>query len=290
MKDTTLFNIERHQKILDIMHRDGSVNVNSLASFFQVTPATIRADLTRLEAQGALVRTHGGAIANVVNRREPRINERHNEEKKSRISEKAVEYVAEHDILLLDTGTTMVSFAKALVSSPICELTIFSNDIDVIRILEEKETFSLHLFAGKMRNGYHYCYCRMCGRTFLSDTLKRKFCSEGCAAIQRRITKKEYDEATRKDALDVVVQRHMQFWRNRINKARSITDFPQDLLQRVEQAFEQYKVDAKEQKRLAKQNNEISPAEFFYNWAYQQENIIRNLMAEYENPSRRKRD
>lgn len=158
MKDTTLFNKERRQKILDIMHRDGSVNVNSLSALFHVTAATIRADLARLEAEGALVRTHGGAISNLPKRREPRIHERHNEDKKKRIAEKAVELVEEKDILLLDTGTTMVSFAKALVNSPINELTVFSNDIDVIRILEEKESFSLHLFAGKIRNGYHYVY------------------------------------------------------------------------------------------------------------------------------------
>lgn len=188
MKDATLFNIERHQKILDIMHRDGSVNVNSLASFFQVTPATIRADLSRLEAQGSLVRTHGGAIANVTNRREPRINERHNEEKKSRISEKAVEYVSEHDILLLDTGTTMVSFAKALVNSPISALTVFSNDIDVIRILEEKETFSLHLFAGKMRNGYHYCYGAQMSQLLQDCHFNKLFLSSSAVSIDHGLT------------------------------------------------------------------------------------------------------
>jgi len=158
MKEPTLFNKERRQKILQILRRDGSVSVGSLADFFHVTPATIRADLTRLETDGQLIRTHGGAIPSNAIQRESQLHERHHEEEKNRIAEKAVEFVCEGDTLLLDTGTTLVSFARALVHSPIQKVTVFSNDIDVIRILEEKEGFCLHLFAGKMRNGYHYCY------------------------------------------------------------------------------------------------------------------------------------
>ncbi len=188
MKNSALFNKERQQKILELMHRDGSVNVNSLAERFQVTAATIRADLNHLEAEGALTRTHGGAIAIISNRREPRMNERHNEEKKNRIAEKALESVEEGDILLLDTGTSMVSFAKALVSSPIKELTVFSNDIDVIRILEEKEGFSLHLLAGKIRNGYHYCYGSQISQTLKDCHFNKLFLSSSAVSISHGLT------------------------------------------------------------------------------------------------------
>lgn len=188
VKDTVLFKKERQLKILDIMHQDGSVNVNSLATHFHVTPATIRADLTRLEAEGALVRTHGGAIANPTGHRESRIYERHNEEKKNRIAEKATAFVAERDILLLDTGTTMVSFAKALVRSSITELTVFSNDIDVIRILEEKEQFSLHLFAGKIRNGYHYCYGSQLSQLLHNCHFDKLFLSACAVSLEHGLT------------------------------------------------------------------------------------------------------
>lgn len=164
MKDSALFNLERQQRILELTQRDGSVSVSQLAELFHVTTATIRADLSRLEAEGALTRTHGGAIANPNSRREPGMDERHNEDKKQRIALRAAELVREGDILLLDTGTTMVCLARALAQSPVKELTVFSNDIDVIRILEEKEGFALHLFAGRIRNGFHYC----CGPQMIS--------------------------------------------------------------------------------------------------------------------------
>lgn len=188
MKDTTLFNKERHQKILDIMHRDGSVNVNTLAEYFRVTPATIRADLSRLESEGALTRTHGGAIANIPSRREPKIHERHNEDKKNRIAEKTVEMIEDHDILLLDTGTTMVSLAKALVASNLTELTIFSNDIDVIRILEEKEQFALHLLPGKMRNGFHYCYGPQIAQILQNCRFNKLFLSTSAISLEYGLT------------------------------------------------------------------------------------------------------
>ena len=188
MKDATLFNKERHQKILELLHRDGSVNVNSLAELFHVTPATIRADLSRLETESALTRTHGGAIANNSAHRELRINERHNEDQKQRIAARAVELVNEQDILLLDTGTTMLSLAKALVNSPLQELTIFTNDIDVIRILEEKENFSLHLFAGKMRNGFHYCYGSQVTQALRDCHFNKLFLSTSAISPQQGLT------------------------------------------------------------------------------------------------------
>lgn len=167
MKESPMFNKERQQKILEMMKQNGSVSVNTLAELFHVTPATIRVDLSRLEAEGELIRTHGGAIANIPNHRELRLHERLNQDKKIRIASKAAELVREHDIVLVDTGTTTVSFANALVGSSRKELTVYTNDIDVIRILEEKESFSLHLLAGKVRNGFHYC----CGPE-ISQTLE----------------------------------------------------------------------------------------------------------------------
>ena len=92
MKDT-LYNKERHKKILDIIHEQSSVSVNYLSDFFQVSTTTIRSDLTKLESEGELTRTHGGAILNPTGRREPLMNERFNEDQKQRIAAKAIELI-----------------------------------------------------------------------------------------------------------------------------------------------------------------------------------------------------
>ena len=53
---------ERHQAILDATREAGRVEVNALADRLDVTPETIRRDLTSLERRGLVRRAHGGAI------------------------------------------------------------------------------------------------------------------------------------------------------------------------------------------------------------------------------------
>lgn len=80
--------------------------------------------------------------------------------------------------------------------------------------------------------------CPVCGRVFVTNTLKKKFCSTGCTDIQGRITKAEYDERTRKDALESTYKKHYQFWHNRIVKAQNIPEFPADRLEKMKVEFE----------------------------------------------------
>ncbi len=54
--------IERRRRILDVLHRDGRVNVNELSRMLQCSAVTIRSDIRALEGDRKLVRTHGGAV------------------------------------------------------------------------------------------------------------------------------------------------------------------------------------------------------------------------------------
>src|SRR5439155_5672971 len=53
---------ERRQEIALVVRQDGRGDVSELADRFEVTPETIRRDLTDLERHGILRRVHGGAI------------------------------------------------------------------------------------------------------------------------------------------------------------------------------------------------------------------------------------
>ena len=153
-----MYNKERIERIFDLLKEKGSISVNELSVLFQVSGATIRSDLAKMEKAGLITRAHGGAMANSSLYRETLLTERIHDDRKKLIAQKALEYVHERDIILVDTGTTMVAFAEALAKSSIEELSVYSNDLDVIRILEEKEKFSLTLLGGKVRNRFHYCY------------------------------------------------------------------------------------------------------------------------------------
>jgi DeoR/GlpR family transcriptional regulator of sugar metabolism len=53
---------ERHLKIIDLISRNGSVQVEELAKLLDVSLMTIRRDLEKLRQDGRIDRCHGGAI------------------------------------------------------------------------------------------------------------------------------------------------------------------------------------------------------------------------------------
>lgn len=53
----------RHARIVELARAGGTVSVEALAQELDVTPQTIRKDLTLLERRSLLARVHGGAVA-----------------------------------------------------------------------------------------------------------------------------------------------------------------------------------------------------------------------------------
>ncbi|WP_248926224.1 DeoR/GlpR family DNA-binding transcription regulator [Paenibacillus hamazuiensis] len=121
---------ERRREIMNVLDHGGSVRVVELARLFQVTEETIRRDLEKLEAEGKLVRSHGGAISIKNAERETPFSEReisHMQEKMA-IAKEAVRAVEEGDTILLDASTTAWQMARLL---PDMRLTVLTNAIKV---------------------------------------------------------------------------------------------------------------------------------------------------------------
>ena len=57
-----MYNLERHEEILNILDKSKSISVAKLSQMLFVSAPTIRRDLTFLEQQGRVLRTHGGVI------------------------------------------------------------------------------------------------------------------------------------------------------------------------------------------------------------------------------------
>ena len=86
---------ERHNRILTLLQQNGSISVTQLSDLFRVSEVTIRKDLSYLEQQKKLYRTHGSAI--LIS---PYIGDRHvNEKEKKNVSEKQAIGVAADAIL-----------------------------------------------------------------------------------------------------------------------------------------------------------------------------------------------
>ena len=159
--ETKLFTEERQDEIINLLKERKSVTVQNLSDYFGVSGATIRMDLSVLEKKGCLRRTHGGAVlpkSVETYLQELGIHERSHFQEKKAIAEAALQYVSSHETILIDNGTTISAFCTALAGSSLSGLTVYSNDLYGMQILESKENCELHLIGGCIRSGFHYTY------------------------------------------------------------------------------------------------------------------------------------
>jgi DeoR family fructose operon transcriptional repressor len=144
---------ERHQEILRRARGDGRVEVKSLAEELDVTPETVRRDLTALERLGVLRRVHGGAIPVERLGFEPAVADR--EERlsgqKERIAKVALDELPDGGSIILDAGTTTVRIAQMLPVDR--ELMVVTHALPVANLLVSRPNVTVYLLGGVIRPG-----------------------------------------------------------------------------------------------------------------------------------------
>jgi DeoR/GlpR family transcriptional regulator of sugar metabolism len=126
---TPLSQPERLSRIEVSLQSRSRVTVAQLSRALQVSPVTIRADLTELERRGRLVRVHGGAMA--ANKAAHELNFEHRAQiqhaAKRAIGAHAASLVRDGDSIFLDASTTALELARRV--SDRRELTVITNSI-----------------------------------------------------------------------------------------------------------------------------------------------------------------
>ena len=106
---------ERWTALLEILARDGRLDVDAAARALAVSAATIRRDLDQLAEQQMLTRTHGGARPSSVSYDLPlRYKAAKRASEKHRIAKAAAALVAPGAVVGLNGGTTTTEVARAL--------------------------------------------------------------------------------------------------------------------------------------------------------------------------------
>lgn len=125
---------QRQVGILGVIAEAGEASVEALARRFDVSAETIRRDLAHLAETGALQKVHGGARRLRLHA-EGKYRERmaQDAEAKAVIARKLAALVAPGDTLFMDTGTTTVACAEALLAVP--GLTVITNALRVAQVL-----------------------------------------------------------------------------------------------------------------------------------------------------------
>lgn len=110
---------QRLSEIAAIVEKRRSVTVQELMQLFDASESTIRRDLNLLDANGQLLKVHGGAVAvgKIYNTRDDEVPRRKelNKEDKIRIAKYAASLIRPNDFIYLDAGTTtelMIDFIK----------------------------------------------------------------------------------------------------------------------------------------------------------------------------------
>lgn len=147
-----MYATERQLEIRAIARDQGRVEVRSLAKQLDVTPETIRRDLTMLERRGVLRRVHGGAIPVERLAIEPAVADRETRmsDAKERIAVAALDELPDDGgSIILDAGTTTARIAALL--PPERELTVVTHSLPIALSLADKPAITVHLLGGVVR-------------------------------------------------------------------------------------------------------------------------------------------
>ena len=138
---------QRRREIMSLLQAAGAARVVDLAQQLRVTEETIRRDLRRLDEEGKLVRTHGGAMVADVDRLELPFDQRHasHRAQKQAIAAQALRHIDEGDVIGLDASTTACELARQLPDRP---LTLVTSSMVIASMLVDRPRIDVVLVGG----------------------------------------------------------------------------------------------------------------------------------------------
>lgn len=143
---------DRFTAIRQLLFTRGHMSIAEIAAAVDASEPTVRRDLTLLESEGAIVRTHGGArIAEQMGgelafetRESLRLPE------KRAISEAAYSMLRPGCAVFMDAGTTVLQLARLVRLRPM-PLNVFTNCLPLAQVLLHVPEVKVTLLGGTMR-------------------------------------------------------------------------------------------------------------------------------------------
>jgi DeoR family transcriptional regulator, aga operon transcriptional repressor len=153
---------DRWTALLDILGRDGRLDVAEAAAELDVSAATIRRDLDHLAGQQLLTRTRGGAApASVAYDLPLRYKTGRFTEQKARIGAATAALIRPSSVVAINGGTTTSEVARALVTVPMPAaidsapdqpvFTVVTNALNIANDLAVRRTIKLVVTGGVAR-------------------------------------------------------------------------------------------------------------------------------------------
>ena len=143
---------KRQKDILDLLKKDSFMTVKSLSQTMFISESSIRRDLTKLQSQGLVRRTHGGVSSVETVDRVLSLNSRmtKNIVGKKKIAKKAASLLEDGQIIMLD-GSSTSSFLLPYIAEH-RDITLFTNNmLTALKAIERG--INTHCIGGKSVNG-----------------------------------------------------------------------------------------------------------------------------------------
>ncbi|MBP7175321.1 MAG: DeoR/GlpR transcriptional regulator [Thermoclostridium sp.] len=143
-----MFAIERIKIIKNHLLKDNKVSVAKLSELLDVTEVTIRRDLEKLENEGFLQRTHGGAVLKDYQEEEAVELSDSFMTQREEIAETAFHLVSDNDMIMITEGLTNVCIARKLAQKN--NLTVLTNDLRVAMEFSNSPSNNVILLGGDL--------------------------------------------------------------------------------------------------------------------------------------------
>lgn len=151
-----MFVTERRNKIMELLHDKQRLTVKELSEQIGVSEATLRTDLNKMEQDGLLTRTHGGAMLNQQNHPDFdtsfSVREKQNRKEKSLIAKEAFHFIEEKQCILLDASSTALELARYL-NQKMIRLTVVTSGIQTALELKDNPNITVILIGGVVTKG-----------------------------------------------------------------------------------------------------------------------------------------
>lgn len=182
---------ERQELILAQLLEHHALHIDDLRERFQVSEGTIRNDLRALEAQGKLIRTHGGAVSTATrgyashgagkddaDTSPQSVHSRH-----VAIARRAKEMVSEGDVIALSSGPISVAMAQELL--PMKSLVVLTNSLEIAGQLAHNPQHTVILIGGQMKAGHDGLFGPLAATVLERMRVGKAFiCCDGISAAQ----------------------------------------------------------------------------------------------------------
>jgi len=149
-----MFALERRKIIMEKLYARQRVTIKELSEEMDVSEATLRTDLTKMEEEGLLLRTHGGAILTNELENETTFSnrERKNKNEKTAIAKQAMQLISNAQCIMLDASSTALELARILKTTTM-RLTVVTSGINTALELHDHPDITVILLGGIVKKG-----------------------------------------------------------------------------------------------------------------------------------------